>query len=289
MRTMAIFSILLVCLCACLIAQDDNRGIGGVTTKEGASVTRGDFYLLVIGINDYMHFPKLQTAVNDAKGVRDTLIQRYGFEETKTVALFDMEATAKRIYIELSQLADRIGPDDSLVLFYAGHGQLDKYTKSGYWVPVNGAADDRTTWIPNTELLKFFKADAIKARHILLVSDSCFAGDFFNRSAAMPRIDDAYVRQAFQKTSREAITSGGVEPVTDVGYGGHSVFAHFFLKALTDNSDSYLMPTAIYERVKGGISQNASQQAQHGLLANTGGEQGGRVCILPQGRRGEPG
>jgi len=41
----------------------------------------GDYYALLIGINQYQEWPHLRRAVNAAKGLRDILVKRYGFEE----------------------------------------------------------------------------------------------------------------------------------------------------------------------------------------------------------------
>ena len=39
-----------------------------------------------------------------------------------------------------------------------------------------------------------------------------------------------------QKKARTVLTSGGLEPVADVGAGGHSVFAKAFLDTLRENA-----------------------------------------------------
>ncbi|MEK7449623.1 MAG: caspase family protein, partial [Planctomycetota bacterium] len=264
--------------------KQDNRGISVIGKDGRTAVERGDFWLVVIGINNYINFPKLQTAVNDAQEVKKVLLERYGFFDTKRlVELYDADATAKRILAELRSLSGKIKPDDSLFIYYAGHGNLDEITKSGAWIPVDGAKNDPTTWLDNGVLKNHLTVDAIKARHLLLISDSCFAGDFFTRNVQAPNITDAYVRTAFSKTSREAITSGGLEPVADAGFENHSVFAHFLLKSLKENTESYLLPAAVHERVKGGVSQNALQQTQYGSLIGTGTELGGSFVLFLKG------
>ena len=289
-RKLYLYSIpMLLALVFGAFAQDapkdkDARGIDVVGRPGATQAERGDFWLIVIGINEYINFPKLATAVNDAQEVKKVLLERYGFETKRLIELYDADATAKRIYSELRSLSGRIKPDDSLLIYYAGHGNLDEITKSGAWIPVDGARDDPTTWLDNDALKKYLNVDAIKARHILLISDSCFAGDFFARGGeTAPKITDAYVRTAFGKTSREAITSGGKEPVSDKGFANHSVFAHFLLKALQENTEPYLLPSAVHERVKGGVSQNARQQTQYGLLTGAGGELGGSFVLFLKG------
>ena len=293
-------SLLLFCLTFVCLAQDaqkdkpagspDNRDDRGITPvgKDGRpAVERGDFWLVVIGINDYINVPKLTTAVNDAKEVRKVLLERYGFDTKRLVELYDSDATAKRILAELRGLSGKIKKDDSLLIYYAGHGKLDEITKTGAWIPVDGVPDDPTTWVDNDMLKKHITVDAIKARHLLLISDSCFAGDFFVRGGeTAPKITDAYVRTAFSKASREAITSGGVEPVSDKGFENHSVFAHFLINTLKENTEPYLLPSAVHERVKGGVSMNARQQTLYGSLSGTGTELGGSFVLFLKGASG---
>ena len=276
-----------VCFAQDAQKKEDDRGITPVGKDGRPAVERGDFWLVVIGINNYINVPKLTTAVNDAKEVKKVLLERYGFETKRLVELYDADATAKRIIAELRKLSDKIKKDDSLLIYYAGHGNLDEITKSGAWIPVDGVKDDPTTWIDNDVLKKHLTVDAIKARHLLLISDSCFAGDFFVRGGeSAPKITDAYVRTAFGKASREAITSGGVEPVSDAGFGNHSVFAHFLLATLKENTEPYLLPSAVHERVKGGVSMNARQQTQYGSLTGTGTELGGSFVLFLKGASG---
>jgi len=267
--------------------KDDDRGITPVGKDGRPAVERGDFWLVVIGINDYINVPKLTTAVNDAKEVRKVLLERYGFETNRLVELYDADATAKRILAELRNLSGKIKNNDSLLIYYAGHGKLDEITKTGAWIPVDGVPNDPTTWVDNDMLKKHITVDAIKARHVLLISDSCFAGDFFVRGGeTAPKITDAYVRTAFGKASREAITSGGVEPVSDAGFENHSVFAHFLLNTLKENNEPYLLPSAVHERVKDGVSMNSRQQTLYGLLTGTGGELGGSFVLFLKGASG---
>ena len=60
--------------------QKEGRSIktGKKEIPEPGSV--GSYYALIIGNDEYLHIPKLQTAVNDAKAVSEVLQNRYGFE-----------------------------------------------------------------------------------------------------------------------------------------------------------------------------------------------------------------
>ena len=54
-------------------------------------------WAVVIGINDYAKWPKLSYAVNDAKGVRELLVEKFRFKPENIQVLLDSEATRERI------------------------------------------------------------------------------------------------------------------------------------------------------------------------------------------------
>src|SRR5690606_212071 len=67
----------------------------------------------------YTSVPPLNGAVNDARDIATTL-QQAGVEDL--TLLTDDAATRKSIMAQWQALLDRSGPDDTLVLTYAGHG-----------------------------------------------------------------------------------------------------------------------------------------------------------------------
>src|ERR1044071_3597664 len=104
-----------------------------------------------VGIDRYQHYPVLANAVRDAM-TASRLFQRMGFEQI-TAPLLDNRATAQAMQeLVIDNLRMRTGPDDSLVLFYAGHGATqrhrigDRVITTGYLVPVD-EQDKVATWI----------------------------------------------------------------------------------------------------------------------------------------------
>lgn len=100
----------------------------------------GEYWALLIGINQYQHVPPLATAVQDARAVREVLVERYGFAPERIMALLDEQATRAGIEGALYQLGRKAGPDDSVLIYYAGHGQYDDDGRLGWWVPVEANA-----------------------------------------------------------------------------------------------------------------------------------------------------
>ncbi|MBU0768761.1 MAG: SUMF1/EgtB/PvdO family nonheme iron enzyme [Proteobacteria bacterium] len=258
-----------------------DRGIGVRPISPSGSEVVGNQWLFIIGINTYIKWPPLKTAVNDAKAVKDVLLSRYYFNNEHLIELYDEEATRRNIISKLRYLANNIRGEDSLVIFYAGHGQLDSITKSGSWIPVESGTQDASAWISNNDIKDYLKIDAIRAKHILLISDSCFAGDFFRGSRGiMPTINERLIQKAYQMSSRQAITSGGLEPVSDTGFGKNSIFSYFLIKTLKENQKPFLVPSDMFQDIKAGVAENADQFPILGSLKDTGGQQGGEIVFF---------
>jgi formylglycine-generating enzyme required for sulfatase activity len=267
-----------------LAGTDTQRGVAIHPMAPTGEEVKGDLWLLTIGINSYLSWPRLKTAVNDARAIKNVLLARYHLESSHVIELTDEQATRHNILAAFRDLAKKVKPEDSLLVYYAGHGHVDSITGKGSWIPVESGTDDPTAWLGNRDVTDYLSVNAIKARHVLLVSDSCFSGDFFRGSrGALPTIDDAFLKKAYSRSSRQAISSGGLEPVSDAGFGGNSVFSHFLVTALNSNSKLYLVPSELFGEVRAGVGKNADQLPQFGDLHGVGGQDGGEMILFLKG------
>jgi len=245
----------------------------------------GDYWALLIGIDQYQHVPKLQSAVKDAQAVREVLVQRYGFARDHVIEIINRQATRKNIEDALYQLRKKAGPQDSVLIYYAGHGQIDQEDQIGYWVPVEGEAQSPGTFISNARIRD--EIAKMKAKHVYLVADSCFSGTLFASGRALPPLNDKFFQRLYANKSRWGLTSGMNEPVTDQGKDGHSMFAYFFLKLLKENEDPYLVPSHIYDQIAPLIGRNTDQQPRSEPLQNAGDE-GGQFVFRLASASGSP-
>jgi len=281
MHIVSLLLLFTLTLSSVVFAAGDQRGLLVRPKAPTGEVAKGDQWLLTIGIDTYLSWPRLKTAANDAKSVRNVLLERYHFEPSRVIELYNENATRKNILAALRDLTKKVKPDDSLLIYYAGHGHIDSITRKGSWIPVESGTDDPSAWIDNRTITDYLNIDAIKAKHVLLVSDSCFSGDFFRGTrGAIPEVTDSVIRKAYQLSSRQAITSGGVEPVSDAGFGGNSVFSHFLLAALKNNTKPFLIPSELFTPIKSGVAQNAEQFPQLGSLYGVGGQDGGELVLF---------
>jgi hypothetical protein len=193
-----------------------------------SDVEFGKYHALVIGSNDYKYLPKLTTAETDAKSVAKTLKTKYNFK-VKTL----INATRQDILDSFDEYRERLTENDNLLIYYAGHGYLDKEDNRGYWLPVNARSNRRSAWLANADITGTLKA--LKANHVMVVSDSCYSGTLTRGLSIKKRTPD-YVREANSKRARVVITSGGLEPVADESGGKNSPFASVFLDVLNSNN-----------------------------------------------------
>lgn len=197
--------------------------------KARSTKANPNLHALVIAASGYRHLPALQTAAADGREVARQLEERYGFN----VRLLS-DPTHFDILFALGDLRDNLKEEDRLIVYYAGHGKIDG--RRGYWIGVDGAADDPELWVPNEAITDL--VDVIPARHVLVVSDSCYSGTL--TGSAVPRLagsDDlaARLNELNASRSRTVLTSGGLQPVLDSGGGDHSLFAGAFLRVLELN------------------------------------------------------
>ncbi|MCX5828360.1 MAG: caspase family protein [Deltaproteobacteria bacterium] len=237
----------------------------------------GQYRALVIGIDDYQDtkIPALKTAVNDAKELANLLKSMYGF---KVTLLLDRQATRRAIIQTLRDLTVNTTPDESVLIYYAGHGEIDQVLNDGWWVPVDATGGDSSTYLDNTVIQKVMRS--MKARHILLISDSCYSGTLFGEARSMPSlIEDRYYLNLYNEKSRWGMTSGNKTPVSDSGSEGHSIFAYQLIKALKKNENPYVTTQEIYSRIAPIIANNSEQQPLCRPVRDAGDQGGGFVFV----------
>jgi hypothetical protein len=195
----------------------------------------GKYYALVIGNNNYGKLPKLSTPINDAEAIASVLKSKYGFDVTLL-----KDANRYDILEALNQMREKMTEHDNLLIYYAGHGELDKVNQRGNWLPIDAEPNSTANWIPTYQVTDIL--NQMSARHVLIIADSCYSGTLTR--SALTRLEAGkspeawanWVKVMIDKRSRTALTSGGVAPVLDAGAGNHSIFAKALLDALDKNS-----------------------------------------------------
>ena len=241
------------------------------------NVEFGEYHALIIGNDNYVNMTNLRTARNDAEAVARLLKTKYGF---KTNLLLDADRYA--MLSTLNKLMQELTEEDNLLIYYAGHGELDNVNLRGYWLPVDAEQDSSTNWISNVTVTDML--NVMSAKHVLVVADSCYSGALTRSS--VPRLQAGmsdndktdWYKAMSQVRARAVLTSGGVEPVLDSGGGQHSIFAQAFLEVLEKN-DGILEGYRLYRDVQARVKRRAAalrmgQDPQYAPIKYAGHEAG---------------
>lgn len=244
--------------------------------EDQKAIPAGKSWFFGIGINEYEHFSNLNNAVKDVKDVLILLQDQYDLDTERVITLFDEEATRDNIIDKLDDLVELVGPDDKLLLYYSGHGSLNKKTNLAYWIPQDAKRRRTSGYIPNSTIRDYIKA--INSFHTLLISDSCFSGTLFVRGAA--RSDDA-LNELEQRRSRWGIVSGRHdEEVYDGEPGTNSPFAASILKVLKRNRHDKLNVARLADQVVEMTRSNYTQLPEGNPLFGVGHDGGQYVFRL---------
>ena len=267
----------------------DGRFVVGEGTASAARKAAGepspglagmyrDSHALIIGIDQYQQWPRLQHAVRDAQGVRESLTRQFGFRPENISLLLDGEATRANILRALNDKlgdAKRVKRDDRVFVFFAGHGstrRLPSGREVGYVIPVDAGRDNlQADAIAMPQLQEV--AEALSAKHALFVIDACYSGLGLTRGGA-----SNFMRDNARRIGRQMMTAGGADQqVADDGPGGHSVFTWTLLQALAGkadmNGDGLITATELAAYVAPAVSAIAHQTPAFGSLPGSeGGE-----------------
>ncbi len=223
-------------------------------------------HLIVVGINEYEHWPKLYNAVKDASDVASTLLTSYTFDFANVVMLKNEQATRNNIYKSLRSLIEQITPQDNLIIYYSGHGYFDELLNEGYWIPVDARTNESGDYLSNSDLLKII--GSIDSQHTFLVADACFSGSLFSDSKR------GYAENVEKFRSRWGLASGRLEVVSDGTEGENSPFTETFLEFLKTNEEEKFPVSELIQYVKIKVAEKSDQTPLGNPLKSAGDEGG---------------
>ena len=228
---------------------DNTRSLKLVVQENGGKSTSFTLYdkitAVIIGVDRYQTLPAknyLKYAVSDAKGVEEVLRERYPI--SKIITLYNEQATRDNIMKVLQGDLSGVGPDDAVLVYYAGHGitRTTQQKKLGYFIPYDGSLE-MTEMHKNISMQQISSdiSPLVPAKHMLFVMDACFGGLLLSTRGigVEPSHKTAYLEEITREQVRQIITAGGEgeEVLDEGGLYGHSVFTGRFIEALKNNKE----------------------------------------------------
>ena len=251
------------------LLDEDFEGIQETVSKSRGSAVRRSV-ALVVGNNDYVHLSDLFTAGADARSLSELLQSEFGFE-VETL----LDASRDDLLRAVNRYRQSLNAEDRFLLYYAGHGDLDRVNFRGHWLPVDAEAGDNTEWISNvtvTDLLNL-----LPANEVLVISDSCYSGMLSRGALTASQLSQSYSGQGLTRV-RTSMTSGGIAPVLDGIGGRHSIFADALIKKL-EAAPGRISAQSLFDQIaprvrKAGQSVGYDQQPEYAPLQFAGHEGG---------------
>ena len=246
-----------------------------ISTDDEDWVNDKKYYALIIGNNDYEYWDDLTSPINDVTAIAKILKDKYKFEIRNEFLLKNANRnTIEEAFFKMNEI---LTEEDYLLIYYAGHGQKNPSIQKAYWIPTNAKESFDRNWISTsfvTEMIGTFKA-----RHVLLMVDSCFSGILKGDDDTISDIegdskDPVVLRKWLNRKARLYISSGSNEPVLDTsGDGTHSLFAKKFLDILENNNDN-IISRDVYGGIDRFVQARASQRPKYKIIKETGDNEG---------------
>jgi metacaspase-1 len=244
------------------------------TSARLPTPTLGGFkpgHALLIGIANYPQISPLpETVLADARDMHAVLIDpaTCGYLPANVTLLLDGSATVDGIRSAMSRLAEQAGPDDTVIVFFSGHGARETSASATrqYILPYDcDLGHLRETALDGEEVTELLRT--IRAGRLLILFDSCHSagvGEPKAGLAAKPGLDEQYYEMLAQGSGRVVIASSRTDEVSWTLSGmRNSLFTHYLLEALQGQArtlgDGYLRVFDLFRHVADRVPLRANQ------------------------------
>lgn len=195
-------------------------------------------YAIVIGIEKYRQsLPKATFAGHDARTVTEYLTKALGYPEENVVTLINERALKSDLEKYFEQwLANNVGKNDTVFVYYSGHGAPNPKTGDAFLVPHDGDP----TFIQQTgyPLKRLYESlGKLQARQIVVALDSCFSGAggrSLLAKGARPLVMDAGKTFAIPPNVTVLAAASADQISSSYEEKGHGLFTYFFLKGIKE-------------------------------------------------------
>jgi hypothetical protein len=274
-----------------VIAQDKE----GLSSRKGISIQmakkKEELWAVIVGIDKYRNLPNLKFAGNDAREFYKFLVDVNRIPEDHIWLLLDEDATLDKLRSILgTHLPRRAGRDDTVIIFFAGHGATERDPSSPdgdglekYFLPHNASLRDLySSALPMNEIARIFQR--ISAERLVFLADTCYSGGSGGRTVPTmgirTNISDAFLNRLTQGKGRIIITASDANEVSEEKEElKHGVFTYYLLEGLKGKADldgdRLITVDELYRYISQMVPQ-ATNQSQHPVKK---GEMKGQIIL----------
>lgn len=218
----------------------------------------GDRHALILGIARYRAaaagVKNLPFVDYDAAAMREFLVSAEGGYRAEHVQLvLNEDATLTRIRQALADTAARVGPDDLVTVYLAGHGVADPDDPRRNYLLAHDSRPDALaeSALPFAELEDFF-GRALKAKSVVTIVDVAHAGALARATPGANNLLNQYVSRYAAGGARVALAAADVGQSNweSDSASGRSVFARFLVQGLRSDADANRDGTVTFGELK---------------------------------------
>ncbi|MBI4635417.1 MAG: caspase family protein [Candidatus Rokubacteria bacterium] len=276
-----------------------------VPAPQAPPVIARERWAVVVGVGRYEspRIPGLRYTVPDAEAIYQVLTGPAGFKKENVLLLTDKterRPTLRNIKYALGTfLARSAKKDDTVVIFFAGHGApevdlrgIERDGLAKYLVPQDADPDDLyATALPMEELQTVFSR--IEAERMVVFLDACYSGAAGGRTFSAGRtratdLDDLFLERLTRAKGRAVITASRPAEVSiELTELGHGVFTYYLVEGLRGaadlNRDGIVSLQELYEYLEQQVTRKARSVGgnQHPVMK---GELEGVLPLVKVGR-----
>lgn len=225
-------------------------------------------YAVLVGIEQYQQkLPKADFAAHDAEVMGQYLTRTLGYAEENVVVLLNDRATKTGVekYIE-GWLPGRVEKDDSVFIYFSGHGAPNPKTGKAFLVPYDGdPAFVEQTGYPLDRLYE--RLAALPAKEVVVMLDSCFSGAG-GRSVIAKGMRPMVLSVENPVLAKGKVVvlaaSSGSQVSSTYEQKSHGLLTYFFLKGLggeaDQNQDGRVELAEVFEYLKPQVERTARRE-----------------------------
>jgi len=221
-------------------------GLATSRSMQTSEAGIGKLWLLLMGVNNYQdeRLPSLRYSAGDCQGLAEALSDAtQGFAQTYVRIHHDFTPQIPNLInvrFSLQEIANQAKHQDTVLLYFSGHGMLDPNTSEAFLCLVDTQKDNLSnTGLSITELLKLL--GNCQAHQQLVWLDACHSGRMTLRNATQLEVLPNPTPQLVEVLQQKAAKSKGFYALLSCDHDqqswefpelGHGVFTCFLMRGL---------------------------------------------------------
>lgn len=212
------------------------------TSQQKTSIESPQIWILLMGVNEYQDaaLPSLQYSALDCQALGETLAQVIpSLFPQHSISIYhdfaETPATWTAIQQRLTEISQSVKAQDTLLIYFSGHGVLDKTTQEAILCLQDTSLDRLSeTGLPLNTLLTILSTCAAQQQIIWL--DACHSGGMTLRGVPLnpsAQLVEMLQKQALQSQGLYALLScDRAQQSWEFPELGHGLFTYFLMKGL---------------------------------------------------------